>query len=305
MAARSAAAVAQPHDSDVVLPPTYMLRRRHVEAALIKRGLLVRSPFTMWVHCSTLGIEEQCFAFEGVAWMRRILVWGADAEPQSCESAAVLGALVAKLGAYEPDLVDKIHGFVTHDGSVEMHRIGDNAFDAIPRNISWRCGLSEVVLPRSITHLGRGAFYECSSLASVTLPDSLTHVGDFAFFGCFALKSVTLPNSVTNVGASAFSGCSALTSVVLPNSLTRIDSQAFRGCKSLKEVTLPDSLTHLGAEAFGKCFQLVRVTMPAVRPFVGRDAFWKCPWRDDGAEPEPTPPPLDDNDELAYPDWDE
>jgi hypothetical protein len=130
---------------------------------------------------------------------------------------------VTKLRAYEPALVDAIHEIATHEGSDEMHRVGDMAF--------WSCwGLREVVLPRSITHVGKGAFSGCNySLASVTLPDSLIQVGDHAFCECVTLMSVVLPNSLTHIG-----------------------DRAFYKCISLKEVALPPFITHVGQYAFPK-----------------------------------------------------
>ena len=47
----------------------------------------------------------------------------------------------------------------------------------------------------------------------MVIPNSVTSIGRGAFRYCSDLTSVTIPNSVTSIGASAFSGCSGLTSV--------------------------------------------------------------------------------------------
>jgi hypothetical protein len=281
------------------LPPKYVLRRCHVQDALKGVPGYARD-VTVWIHSSTLGIEEKCFRkLCEMECVSRILVWGPEmydnGAPSPVVAAALLHALVKKLAAYEPALVDHIHELVaTHMGNDdEMHRVGDSAFSGCHR-------LKEVVLPRSITHLGNHAFNRCTSLTSVTLPDSLTHVGDFTFswctsltsvtlpasltylgdcaFGkCTSLTSVTLPVSLTHVGNGAFSGCTSLTSVTLPNSLTHLGNYAFGGCTSLTSVTLPNSLTHIGDYAFCRCTSLARVTIPAVRPMIGDGAFEGCP----------------------------
>ncbi|MBQ7210076.1 MAG: leucine-rich repeat domain-containing protein, partial [Paludibacteraceae bacterium] len=117
--------------------------------------------------------------------------------------------------------------------------------------------IKDLVIPDSITNIGKYAFYGCSSLTSVTIPNSVTHIGYRAFGGCNNITSInyigsledwfnkkwypsdisqnydlllngveqtsiTIPNSITNIGACAFDGCSSLTSVTIPNSVTYI-----------------------------------------------------------------------------------
>lgn len=50
-------------------------------------------------------------------------------------------------------------------------------------------------------------------MTSVVIPNSVTSIGREAFYGCSGLTSVTIPSSVTSIGSEAFYGCSGLTSV--------------------------------------------------------------------------------------------
>ena len=114
----------------------------------------------------------------------------------------------------------------------------------------------------SVTTIGDGAFYGCSSLVyneydnayylgndenlylwlikaksteitSCAINENCKFIYSGAFAGCSGLTAVTIPNSVTYIGHDAFQYCSDLTSVTIPNSVTYIDIYAFVGCSSL------------------------------------------------------------------------
>ncbi|MBR0518478.1 leucine-rich repeat domain-containing protein [bacterium] len=101
-----------------------------------------------------------------------------------------------------------------------------------------------------ITQLDEFVFYRCASLTNVILPNSVTIIGKMAFAGCSALSSVTIPNSVTKIERSAFYGCSSLTSINIPDSVTEIYEFAFSNCSLLTNVIIPDSVTQIGYNAF-------------------------------------------------------
>ena len=140
--------------------------------------------------------------------------------PYSSATAAVLGALVRKIGEHEPDLMDLVHAFASHKID-NVGRVGGFAFHEYRGGmLAWYSStqiiwdfefscieLTEVTLPNSLTHIGGRVFEGCTGLTLVTLPDSLTHIGKAAFFGCKGLRNVALPNSLTYIGRQAFCDC--------------------------------------------------------------------------------------------------
>ena len=136
-------------------------------------------------------------------------------------------------------------------------------------------GLTEYVIPDSVTSIGGQAFLECSNLKSITIPNSVTSIREHAF-RYSSLTSVTIPNSVTTIGERAFQYCSSLTSVTIGNSVTSIVNDAFAGCTSLTSVTIPDSVTEIGNAIFWHCSSLTSITIPDSVTSIGMQAFDGC-----------------------------
>ena len=57
----------------------------------------------------------------------------------------------------------------------------------------------------------------------VVIPNSVTTIGKYAFSGCKNLVSVSIPNSVTTIENSAFQSCDNLVAVSLPDGITSIE----------------------------------------------------------------------------------
>ena len=91
-------------------------------------------------------------------------------------------------------------------------------------------GLTNLVIPSSVTKIGSSAFDFCSGLTDIVIPSSVTEIDDKAFLGCSGLTNIVIPSSVTKIGDKAFDFCSGLTNIVIPSSVTKIGDYAFSGC---------------------------------------------------------------------------
>ncbi|MDD4990946.1 MAG: leucine-rich repeat protein [Paludibacter sp.] len=126
-------------------------------------------------------------------------------------------------------------------------------------------------IPRSAFNTSTGK----STLQSIILPGTLTAIGRAAFNKCSGLKSINIPSSVTSIGYGAFNLCSGLSSVNIPSSVTYIDTWTFGSCKSLKSISIPSSVTSIGYAAFTYS-GLENITLPAGLQTIGQYAFQNC-----------------------------
>jgi BspA type Leucine rich repeat region (6 copies) len=91
--------------------------------------------------------------------------------------------------------------------------------------------LTDIILPPSVTKIGRYAFRSCRSLISVIAPN-VTELYSTAFAGCQHLTSVEIP-SLSVAGFGAFANCYALTYVSFP-AIMDIEETAFNSCTGLR-----------------------------------------------------------------------
>lgn len=132
-------------------------------------------------------------------------------------------------------------------------------------------GITEVSIPATMRHIGKGAFYECrlnrvsytdvTTMLSITYDDcnSMPMVAasvtekHHLYVGGEEVTELTVPEGVTRLQPFAFGYCDSIARIILPSTLREIDDCAFICCRSLKEVNLPEGLTSIGGQAFDGC----------------------------------------------------
>ena len=126
----------------------------------------------------------------------------------------------------------------------------------------------KIILPPSVTSIGRGAFAGCKWLRYVCQQVAGTYqeagggsigigcIEDMAFSCCGQLLHIDLTDSLKSIGKRAFEHCTSLEEIYLPEGIEEIPERAFFRCHSLKKVKFPSTLKRIGKEAFAFCGQL-------------------------------------------------
>ena len=157
----------------------------------------------------------------------------------------------------------------TYNGLPVVH-IDVNAFNG-------ESYMTSVVIPDSVTSIGRYAFANCENLRSVDMSENISEIETYAFSNCTNLESIDIPASVTSIGTRAFNACASLETVTfLGNDITMIESYAFADCTSLREIEIPSSVTEIGSNVFSGCSSLTRVVLPESLLEIGFACFYRC-----------------------------
>lgn len=179
----------------------------------------------------------------------------------------------------DPEDPTRLIGYVGPAGKVVVPAgittIGESAFSPTNTWTPASSGITEIVLPDSVTTIENTAFYKCTDLTSVTLPEGLRTLGSMVFGQCTSLRSIQLPDTLTAIGREAFSH-SGLTSITIPDSVVSIGELAFTSCPNLQEITIPGGV-QIGAGILASCSSLRRVVLEEGAPSIPTSTFYNCP----------------------------
>ena len=120
-----------------------------------------------------------------------------------------------------------------------------------------------MLVPRSVTTVGSGAFRGCRALGRVSFQEgsALQKLESYCFFDA-GLEQIAIPKSVASIEKGAFCGCARLRKVSFQDGslLSRIGERCF--CESgLEEFRAPPGLREIRGKAFLRCKNLVRVVL--------------------------------------------
>ena len=137
--------------------------------------------------------------------------------------------------------------------------------------------IRRVILPASVSSIGKGSFEYCNLLDTINLPERLTRLDDACFLNCTKLERVIMPDSVTSIGNQAFYNCSSLSQLQFGKALLSIGVWSFNKCGALTSLEFPDALEEIGDEAFRNCSNLSSITFGKGLKTIGGFTFATCP----------------------------
>ena len=79
--------------------------------------------------------------------------------------------------------------------------------------VNYKGNGGNVVIPNSVTTIGKNSFYNCASITNVTIPNSVKKIEFNAFDLCTGIKEITIPSSVEEIVGTPFVRCSNLTTI--------------------------------------------------------------------------------------------
>ena len=87
-----------------------------------------------------------------------------------------------------------------------------------PDNAQDRARITSVSIPRGVTSIPDGAFYNLSSITEIIVPESVKTCGKSAFQGCYSATNISIPDNAViynhNVqnyhGGNPFEGCMSI-----------------------------------------------------------------------------------------------
>lgn len=126
--------------------------------------------------------------------------------------------------------------------------------------------LESIEMPNSVTSIGCGAFYSCSSLANVYYEGTINEWVDIEFFDGHA-------NPLSNYGAVLYINGAQQIDITI--SAENIRNYAFYKYSSLINVTITSSVKNIGAYSFYYC-KILDINIDNSLETIGNYAFYAC-----------------------------
>lgn len=148
-----------------------------------------------------------------------------------------------------PDTVTKIGDFAFNYSLLSYVIMGSNTESIGEYAFASSENLQEFIVPDSVTYMGKGACYYCTSIKDAIIGDGVANAIEEDTFGeCYALENIVIGDSVPEVQDYAFSHMYDLKTLTLGNNLVSIAGRAFEyeDTISVETLIIPDSVKYIG-----------------------------------------------------------
>ncbi len=173
-------------------------------------------------------------------------------------------------GGYDYDKGEVYSEIPLPDGRIVVCKgFGEQAFANDTNFIS-------VVIPDSVTYIGRETFYKQDKIVTIHLPQSVTTLGDQCFARMSFLENLILPDSIETLPSGMAHHCDILFRLKVPEKVKVLPLDMLAACRRLKEVVLPTQLEHIERGVFWQCKNLEEITLPATLRKIDEYAFYDC-----------------------------
>lgn len=136
--------------------------------------------------------------------------------------------------------------------------------------------LKNILIPSSVTTLGKKSFSGCINLKEITIPSSVTNIDSYAFENCVKLEEMIVPSYVSSIGDYFVSGCYSLKTIIIPKTLKQIGKIDFQNFSQLKEISIPSCVEYIEDSLFNNCTSLMKVEIPPSVNEIREKAFFGC-----------------------------
>lgn len=109
--------------------------------------------------------------------------------------------------------------------------------------------LKSVNIPLSVKYIGEGAFF-FAGITNLVLPDSVTMIGNGVFSLCKKLTDVKLPKFLKKIPERTFSLCKSLPYIEISSMVEEIGDLCFQDTPSLKTIRFRGKVKHISNTAF-------------------------------------------------------
>ena len=132
--------------------------------------------------------------------------------------------------------------------------------------------VKKVVMQEGLTTIGKGAFFDCSSLTKAQIPSSVSKIDGNPFMYCSSLTKIKVSSknssySSTKAGlllnakkTSLISASAAKGELVIPSKVKKIGTGAAAGNTRITSVVFDAKLENIASYAFADCNELAKVT---------------------------------------------